>query len=109
MPRKLLRILYGRPTRSKKYTFIGAGTGLAIGLLQAFLSALTSTDLLKQAMTYFFQIEVGYPFLGGAIGYIIAKRIERRKQRRANNLCINCSYNLTGNTSGICPECGEII
>ena len=23
------------------------------------------------------------------------------------NLCKECGYNLTGNTSGICPECGE--
>jgi predicted RNA-binding Zn-ribbon protein involved in translation (DUF1610 family) len=21
--------------------------------------------------------------------------------------CINCGYNLTGNTSGVCPECGR--
>lgn len=24
-------------------------------------------------------------------------------------LCLNCGYNLTGNTSGICPECGTAI
>ena len=30
----------------------------------------------------------------------------RRQSRRCRNLCATCSYNLTGNTSGICPECG---
>jgi len=35
----------------------------------------------------------------------------RRRQRwrsRASQ-CINCGYNLTGNASGICPECGRAI
>jgi len=31
----------------------------------------------------------------------------RRCIRRMKGLCIKCGYNLTGNTSGICPECGE--
>ena len=31
----------------------------------------------------------------------------RRKHRIDNRLCAACAYNLTGNTSGVCPECGE--
>jgi hypothetical protein len=27
--------------------------------------------------------------------------------RRANNLCLRCGYNLAGNLSGTCPECGR--
>jgi hypothetical protein len=30
----------------------------------------------------------------------------RRWERRRRGLCINCGYNLTGNESGVCPECG---
>lgn len=30
----------------------------------------------------------------------------RRFRRRRRSQCLECSYNLTGNTSGICPECG---
>jgi len=33
----------------------------------------------------------------------------RRHRRRKKGLCLHCGYNLTGNTSGVCPECGERI
>lgn len=31
----------------------------------------------------------------------------RRWRRRRKGLCLNCGYNLTGNVTGVCPECGE--
>jgi len=31
----------------------------------------------------------------------------RRDRRPPKGHCQACGYNLTGNTSGICPECGE--
>ena len=34
-----------------------------------------------------------------------ARRLRRR--RRALGLCPGCGYDLTGNVSGVCPECGE--
>ncbi len=30
----------------------------------------------------------------------------RRYRRRKRGLCLACGYNLSGNTSGTCPECG---
>ena len=33
----------------------------------------------------------------------------RRYRRRKKGLCLKCGYDLTANTSGICPECGERI
>ena len=36
----------------------------------------------------------------------ILKRLRRRRRRR-RGLCVNCGYNLWGNESGTCPECGE--
>ncbi len=30
----------------------------------------------------------------------------RRWRRRKRGLCVRCGYNLTGNESGVCPECG---
>ncbi len=32
-----------------------------------------------------------------------------RRRRSKRNGCQQCGYNLTGNTSGICPECGTAI
>jgi predicted RNA-binding Zn-ribbon protein involved in translation (DUF1610 family) len=29
--------------------------------------------------------------------------------RQHRNACSSCGYNLTGNTSGVCPECGSKI
>lgn len=31
----------------------------------------------------------------------------RRYWRRNRGLCVKCGYNLKGNLSGICPECGS--
>ncbi len=36
-------------------------------------------------------------------------RRSRRRHRLASGCCIRCGYNLTGNVSGVCPECGERI
>ena len=33
----------------------------------------------------------------------------RRWRRRRKGLCIKCGYDLTGNESGVCPECGTAI
>lgn len=41
----------------------------------------------------------GFPFL------------HRRKLKhlRERGLCVRCGYNLTGNTTGTCPECGAAV
>ena len=33
----------------------------------------------------------------------------RRWRRRRRGLCVNCAYDLTGNVSGVCSECGTKI
>jgi len=38
--------------------------------------------------------------------YPIANAPLRRWRRRRKGLCVKCGYNLTGNLSGVCPECG---
>jgi hypothetical protein len=30
-----------------------------------------------------------------------------RRHRRSQGLCVQCGYDLTGNVSGVCPECGR--
>jgi len=40
---------------------------------------------------------------------LLARMRQKAARRRAaaSNRCIGCGYNLTGNISGICPECGR--
>ena len=33
----------------------------------------------------------------------------RRNNAAINRQCVHCEYNLTGNVSGVCPECGAAI
>jgi DMSO/TMAO reductase YedYZ heme-binding membrane subunit len=45
-----------------------------------------------------------------AAGVYVAWRIERprelRRLRRERGQCVRCGYDLRGNVSGVCPECG---
>ena len=40
---------------------------------------------------------------------IIKKRSERLQNRCNISNCLSCGYDLTGNKSGRCPECGQLI
>ena len=49
-----------------------------------------------------------------AIPYLIGMNRKAKRRlidhfREAEGLCLSCGYNLTGNLSGVCPECGEKI
>lgn len=44
---------------------------------------------------------VSAPFL------FFAYQRRRRARRRKWHECLTCNYDLTGNTSGTCPECGQ--
>ncbi|MCC7290947.1 MAG: hypothetical protein IT449_02660 [Phycisphaerales bacterium] len=35
-----------------------------------------------------------------------AIKVRRRQLRKRSGTCMKCGYNLTGNVSGVCPECG---
>ncbi len=47
----------------------------------------------------------------GLVGEFVGRRVEKnkRRKRRIDGLCENCGYDLTGNESGKCPECGTAI
>ena len=38
-----------------------------------------------------------------------ARKLVRRWRRPPEGHCQTCGYNLTGNVSGVCPECGETV
>jgi len=44
------------------------------------------------------------PFAAFAVATLFLRRSERRDRRRG--ACGECGYDLTGNVSGRCPECG---
>jgi hypothetical protein len=58
-----------------------------------------------------FAVAVPLPWL--AILFIALPAIEfirgplRRRRRRRRGLCVPCGYDLRGNISGVCPECGH--
>lgn len=70
-----------------------------------FFSAADSLD------EYYAPLAITAAFI--VVGQISARRIAERLSRRAKDrrimrgCCGTCGYNLFGNASGICPECGE--
>jgi hypothetical protein len=38
---------------------------------------------------------------------VLTMRRRTRRRRRERGLCAGCGYDLRGNVSGVCPECGE--
>ena len=56
--------------------------------------------------------EITVPLAALLIGFAIYPTVAfirgplRRRRRRKRGECEECGYNLTGNVSGICPECG---
>ncbi len=44
-----------------------------------------------------------------AFELVVGARRRRRERRRHDGQCVGCGYDLTGNESGVCPECGTEI
>ena len=40
---------------------------------------------------------------------VIIRTWLRFRNRRREGLCLSCGYDLTGNESGVCPECGTVV
>jgi len=58
--------------------------------------------------------EVTIPIFGIAVVFLALFSFEavvywRRTRRRDQFTCTCCNYNLTGNISGVCPECGTAV
>lgn len=63
---------------------------------------------------YAFGVAVPIPPLLMILGVVTVWRFRAGKRRRKRTrleleLCLDCGYNLTGNVSGVCPECGTPI
>ena len=64
----------------------------------------TGRNLLTHRLTvpgpFLMVVLLSFPVLGFIRGPL------RRRRRRRLGQCLQCAYALTGNTSGVCPECG---
>lgn len=66
------------------------------GLERGLLSSLNMTDTRVFIPLWFVTLLFGLP----------AAATWHRDRRRAPSVCVKCGYDLRGNTSGVCPECG---
>jgi len=74
---------------------------------------LRNYDRVKFSFRHVINISFGYPLVvTGILPCAAALRLYRRRRtlwRRSHELCSTCSYDLTANISGICPECGTAV
>ena len=54
-------------------------------------------------------IQLPFWLLGGLLFGYVMKRLVLGEQPNTPGQCVQCGYNLSGNVSGICPECGTRI
>jgi hypothetical protein len=66
---------------------------------------------LAMAVVLFFRIGPLVYLLGGPACILLGALVARALSRPIpmHGCCPNCDYNLTGNVSGICPECGTAV
>ena len=58
-------------------------------------------------------VDIPFWFIGVLItaypAWMFVGRPLRNYSRRRRGHCVKCGYDLTGNTSGVCPECGQAL
>lgn len=92
----------------RKFVLWGAAVGIVAGIAEAMITAIGATDYWLRVRIHWSQLGFAGWAFGAIGGYVLAKRINRRRaEREARGLCRRCGYNLSGNISGRCPECGE--
>ena len=73
-----------------------------------YLSSYGGTSLVGLPLIPDWPAFLGSVLLYGALSFagVTAWRSARGWRRRRRGRCVGCGYNLTGNVSGTCPECG---
>jgi 7-keto-8-aminopelargonate synthetase-like enzyme len=91
----------------RKFVLWGAVAGAVAGVAEAMITAIGATDYWLRVQIHWSQLGFAGWAFGAIGGYVLAKRINRRRaEREARGFCRRCGYDLTGNVSGRCPECG---
>jgi hypothetical protein len=98
--------------RVRKFLAI-VGFALAVGLLLALLVGWLHAGNPYDHTTYNRKIDlvlIGFVMLAGLVfATRIALWCHTRRKTFEGGLCHRCGYDLTGNISGVCPECGTKI
>ena len=70
--------------------------------------ALLAAAILARALPSPWKSVVGAGLVaaGLCLLYLVERPALGREERRRRGLCVRCGYDLTGNVSGTCPECG---
>ncbi len=87
-----------------------AGVGIHLVALQYDFSLLPSADALQYTPsieTAFEHVEMPLYLLVIPFASLTAWLWYRNQRRSRRGQCSECGYDLTGNTSGVCPECGN--
>ncbi|GJM24580.1 MAG: hypothetical protein DHS20C16_09950 [Phycisphaerae bacterium] len=88
---------------------IGVLTSVVLFVLNEFLRLLSPTLAIDSGLTTSaIGIATALTFSGWVSAYIYSY-LRWKSVDRDNRFCINCDYDLTGNESGVCSECGEAL
>ena len=78
----------------------------------SFVPGITDRSLISTVLRLMLLLSVAFLFIC-ALAWLSRRSIQRSLWRklaaRGIPCCMHCGYNLTGNVSGVCPECGEQI
>jgi hypothetical protein len=97
-------------SRAKRNWRFWAGAAVTVGCLFA------ADRLVLRHVRYTFIVDLVVIGVAAYVGTFIGERLWLRVairylQGRLTEMgrCAGCGYNLTGNTSGVCPECGIVV
>ncbi len=107
-----------RRIKSPEVAFARVGNQEKLGFWTIYFSSLVVIFLLL-SQDVFPPWSIGlwpavFPIVGGLLThYLLRSRMRKGLRRYLRDegviLCIPCGYDLEGNTSGVCPECGETV
>jgi hypothetical protein len=88
-------------------TILGITSSASILFNRQYVSRASWAEIVSALVEPVVEIALGVALFFGSHGLVrIWSRLRYSGLRRQMNLCIHCAYDLTGNTSGTCPECG---
>ena len=84
----------------------------AMVFLLSFVPWITGKDLASSALRMALLLSIGFLYIA-LLTWLSRRSIQRSLWRklaaRGIPCCMHCGYDLTGNESGVCPECGKAL